>query len=106
VEVTSSFSASLTQFFVVSCIVPRTLFWFSLLLLLASIIDLSSREFRKRGFAILATALFFGFLTLTHYADRENHYMHEVQSANQLLVHPVDWPNMTESRESEAEVRR
>jgi hypothetical protein len=76
------------------CRWPRTLFWFSLLLILAGIVDSALPGFRKRGLAVLASGIVFTIITLAYYADRENHYIYEVLIDNQSLTHPVAMPQI------------
>jgi hypothetical protein len=74
------------------CRWPRTLFWFSLLLILAGIVDSALPGFRKRGLAVLASGIVFTIITLVYYANRENHYIYEVLIDNQSLTNPVAMP--------------
>jgi hypothetical protein len=83
------------------CRWPRTLFWFSLLLILAGIVDSALPGFRKRGLAILASGIVFTIITLVCYANRENHYIYEVLIHNQGLEHPVAMPQILGNFEQE-----
>ena len=65
--------------------IPRTLVWFSFILIMAGFVDILLRNFRRRG----ALLMFLGaatFIVLMYiWADRKNHYVHEVVLASETL---------------------
>ena len=65
--------------------VPRTLVFFSLLLVIAGIVDITARKFRQRG-AVLAIVGMIAFVVFSFiWADRKAHYVREVMVANNAL---------------------
>lgn len=65
--------------------VPRTLIFFSFILAIAGLVDLTDKTFRKRGALLLILGLTFSISFLYIWADRKNSYVHNVFLANESL---------------------
>lgn len=65
--------------------IPRTLIFFSLILAVAGLVDLTGKNFRKRGALLLIVGLTFTISFLYIWADRKNSYVHNVFIANESL---------------------
>ena len=63
----------------------RTLFFFSLLLVIAGLIDALSRRYRKRGVALLIVGLVSTTLCLNYWVYRKAHYIDRIRFENRQL---------------------
>lgn len=65
--------------------IPRTLIWFSVLLLAAGLYDLSSARYRRRGILIINLGAVSFVLLMSIWADRKNSYVRNVVTTNETL---------------------
>ena len=65
--------------------VSRTLIFFSFILAIAGLVDLTGKTFRKRGALLLIIGVAFSISFLYIWADRKNSYVHNVFLANETL---------------------
>lgn len=70
----------------------RTLFYFSILLILAGLIDIFSKKFRKRGLVLLIIGVVATTACLNYWVHRKEHYIRVVLSQNHQLARPVSEP--------------
>ncbi len=64
--------------------IPRTLIWFSVLLI-AGLYDLTSPTYRRRGALLIALGAVSFVVLMQIWAGKKNHYVHEVVVANRTL---------------------
>jgi hypothetical protein len=65
--------------------IPRTLIWFSVLLLIAGLYDLMSPKYRRRGALLIALGAVSFVVLMMIWAGKKNHYVYDVVTANRTL---------------------
>ena len=65
--------------------IPRTLIWFSVLLLIAGLYDITSTTYRRRGTLLLVLGAVSFVVLMQIWADKKNGYVRDVVAANRTL---------------------
>lgn len=74
--------------------IPRTLIWFSVLLVMAGLYDLTSPIYRRRGALLIALGTVSFVMLMLIWAGKKNHYVHEVVAANtELGIYKIKEPD-------------